>query len=225
VSGGALLVASLGLLPTAAAFAESAASPAPISIARTQRPIAEDFSIDQHLVAPLPIPKPLAPVAPAAPPAKEEPSEMQIASLGPAMRPLVAQFNALWPTDGEITTYFGEVGPYSPRGHAGIDVAAPQGTPILAMDDGEVLKAYWNEDGYGGLVIIGHPSGYETWYGHLSRFSVDTGEVVKRGERIGSMGSTGYSTGSHLHFEVRQDGQLLDPLNFLKEVSLQNAEW
>jgi murein DD-endopeptidase MepM/ murein hydrolase activator NlpD len=225
VSGGALLVACLSLLPNAAAFAESAAPPAPISVARTQRPIAEDFSIDQHLVAQLPAPKPVAAAVPSAPPAKEEEPEMQIASLGPAMRPLVAQFNAIWPTRGEITTYFGEVGPYSPRGHAGIDVAAPQGTPVLAMDQGEVLKAYWNEDGYGGLVIIGHPSGYETWYGHLSRFSVEKGEIVKRGERIGSMGSTGYSTGSHLHFEVRQEGQLLDPLNFLREANLQNADW
>jgi murein DD-endopeptidase MepM/ murein hydrolase activator NlpD len=134
-------------------------------------------------------------------------------------------FNPVWPTYGEITTYFGEVGRYSPRGHAGLDVAAPQGTPILAADQGEVLKAYWNTDGYGGLVIIGHPSGYETWYGHLVRFDVEQGEQVKRGELIGLMGSTGLSTGPHVHFEVRQDGQLCDPLKFLNEANLKPADW
>jgi murein DD-endopeptidase MepM/ murein hydrolase activator NlpD len=149
--------------------------------------------------------------------------ELQIAGIGPAMRPLVPVFNVMWPTRGEITTYFGEVGRYSPRGHAGLDVAAPEGTPILAIDDGEILKAYWNSDGYGGLVIIAHTSGYETWYGHLDSFSVAPGERVKRGQRIGEMGSTGFSTGPHLHFEVREDGQLLDPLKFLREGDLKPA--
>ena len=150
--------------------------------------------------------------------------DQQIAAVGPAMRPLVTQFNAIWPTHGEITTYFGEVGPYSPRGHAGLDVAGPEGTPVVAIDDGEVLKAYWNGDGYGGLVIIGHPSGYETWYGHLERLDVKQGEEVKRGQEIALMGSTGFSTGPHLHFEVRQDGQLVDPLEFLQERNLLPAD-
>jgi murein DD-endopeptidase MepM/ murein hydrolase activator NlpD len=149
--------------------------------------------------------------------------EMQIAAIGPAMRPLVPQFNAIWPTVGQITTYFGEVGPYSPRGHTGLDIAAPNGTPVLAADEGEVLKAYWDDQGYGGLVIIGHPSGYETWYAHLSRFEVSRGDTVKRGDEIGRMGSTGYSTGPHLHFEVHEDGQLRDPLAFLKAADLKSA--
>jgi murein DD-endopeptidase MepM/ murein hydrolase activator NlpD len=149
--------------------------------------------------------------------------ELQIAAIGPAMRPLVPQFNAIWPTVGLITTYFGEVGPYSPRGHAGLDIAAPLGTPVEAADAGEVLKAYWDGSGYGGLVIIGHPSGYETWYAHLSRFDVSKGDSVKRGEEIGLMGSTGFSTGSHLHFEVHEDGQLRDPLAFLKAADLKSA--
>jgi murein DD-endopeptidase MepM/ murein hydrolase activator NlpD len=196
--GVALLVATVGVLTSATstfAAAGAAPAPAPVQSVRAQRPLADDFLIDQ-----------------------------QIAAVGPAMRPLVAQFNAIWPTHGEITTYFGEVGPYSPRGHSGLDVAAPEGTPVVAIDDGEVLKAYWNGDGYGGLVIIGHPSGYETWYGHLERFDVEHGEQVRRGQRIALMGSTGFSTGPHLHFEVRQDGQLVDPLEFLQERSLIPAD-
>lgn len=139
------------------------------------------------------------------------------------MRPLQAPFAPVWPTGGEITTYFGEVGPYSPRGHAGLDIAADSGTPILAADEGEVLKSFWNDEGYGGLIVIGHPSGYETWYGHLSRLGVEKGDHVARGELIGRMGSTGYSTGPHLHFEVRQDGELRDPLKFLSQGALQPA--
>ena len=77
----------------------------------------------------------------------------------------------------------------------------------------------------GGLIIIGHPSGYETWYAHLSSFSVEKGQQVKRGQKIGLMGSTGFSTGPHLHFELREDGQLRDPLEFLSEARLQNANW
>jgi murein DD-endopeptidase MepM/ murein hydrolase activator NlpD len=150
----------------------------------------------------------------------EDEADQHIASLGPAMRALHPLFMPVWPSSGEITTYFGEVGPYSPRGHAGLDIADDTGTPILAADEGEVLKAYWNADGYGGLVIIEHPAGYETWYGHLSRLGVEKGEHVTRGEQIGRMGSTGFSTGSHLHFEVRQDGELCDPLKYLSEAAL-----
>jgi lipoprotein NlpD len=134
-------------------------------------------------------------------------------------------FHALWPTEGSITTYFGEVGPLSPRGHTGLDIAAPEGTPIVAADEGEVLKAYWSDDGYGGLIIIGHPSGYETWYAHLDGFDVSKGSHVARGQQIAEMGSTGYSTGPHLHFEVREDGQMVDPLGFLSEANLKPATW
>jgi murein DD-endopeptidase MepM/ murein hydrolase activator NlpD len=136
---------------------------------------------------------------------------------------VVPRFHPLWPTAGIITTHFGEIGPLSPRGHSGLDIAGPQGTPILAADEGEVLKADWNDEGYGGLIIIGHPSGYETWYGHLARLEVEKGEQVKRGEEIGRMGSTGYSTGPHLHLEIREQGQILNPLEFLSEANLKNA--
>ncbi|MDQ3808865.1 MAG: M23 family metallopeptidase, partial [Chloroflexota bacterium] len=127
----------------------------------------------------------------------------------------------LWPCRGQITTYFGEASPFSPRGHSGLDIAASTGSPILAADDGQVVKAYWDQDGYGGLIIIAHPSGYETWYAHLSGIGVEAGQTVTRGARIGDMGSTGYSTGSHLHFEVRQDGEPRDPLEFLPQAALE----
>jgi murein DD-endopeptidase MepM/ murein hydrolase activator NlpD len=208
-TGGALLVAILALNPTSATYADPGKPTANLDAVHTQRSISDDFSIDQNLVAALPLGD----------------TDQHIAAVGPAMRPLVPQFNAVWPTRGLITTYYGEVGRLSPRGHSGVDIAAPEGTPVLAADDGEVLKAYWNQDGYGGLVIVGHPSGYETWYGHLDRFDVEMGDQVKRGEQIALMGSTGFSTGPHLHFEVRQDGQVVDPLAFLKEANLTDADW
>jgi murein DD-endopeptidase MepM/ murein hydrolase activator NlpD len=146
--------------------------------------------------------------------------EYQMAML--PVLPIKPIFAPAWPTNGLITTYFGEVGEYSPRGHAGLDIAADTGTPILAADEGEVVEAYWNEVGYGGLIVVEHPSGYQTWYGHLSRIGVEAGEHVARGQQIGRMGSTGYSTGPHLHFEVRQDGQLRNPLSFLAESGLKS---
>ncbi len=222
LSGGLLIAA---LATAATTFAQASAQTARAEATRVQRPLSEDPLIDQNLVAALPAPAAeVAPVVAATPvaPLKDD-TDQQIAAIGPAMRPLVSQFNAIWPTAGEITTYFGEVGRLSPHGHSGLDIAAPKGTPVVAADDGEILKAYWNEDGYGGLVIVGHPSGYETWYGHLERFDVEKGDQVKRGQELGLMGSTGFSTGSHLHFEVRQDGQLCDPLIFLKEANLRSV--
>ena len=133
----------------------------------------------------------------------------------------VVPFMPQWPTNGTITTYFGDLGPLSPRGHTGLDIAGPEGTPIRAVESGEVIKATFSDDGYGGLVIVAHPSGYETWYAHLSTIQVARGQHVTRGWSIGLRGSTGLSTGPHLHFEVRENGQLLNPLAFLKESALQ----
>jgi murein DD-endopeptidase MepM/ murein hydrolase activator NlpD len=227
--GGGLFIAALAATTTT--FAQAGPQLARADSTRVQRALSDDPLIDQHLVVALPTRAP-APVIAAEAAARATPSstltddaDQQIAAIGPAMRPLVSQFNAIWPTEGEITTYFGEVGRLSPRGHSGLDIAAPEGTPVVAADDGEVLKAYWNADGYGGLVVVGHPSGYETWYAHLDRFDVDKGALVKRGQEIGLMGSTGFSTGPHLHFEVRQDGHVCDPLTFLKEANLKDAIW
>jgi murein DD-endopeptidase MepM/ murein hydrolase activator NlpD len=100
--------------------------------------------------------------------------------------------------------------------HAGIDLAGPVGTPIYATADGTVSDAGYNSGGYGNLVKIDHGRGIETRYGHLSAFLVRPGQRVTRGQMIGRMGSTGRSTGSHLHYEVRIDGRAVNPIPFMK---------
>lgn len=100
--------------------------------------------------------------------------------------------------------------------HAGIDLSGPVGTPIYATADGIVSSAGWNSGGYGNLIKIDHGRGIETRYAHLSKISVRPGEKVKRGQMIGKMGSTGRSTGSHLHYEVRIDGRAVNPVPFMK---------
>ena len=98
--------------------------------------------------------------------------------------------------------------------HAGLDFAAPQGTPIYATANGRVTIGGNTGDGYGNHVVINHGYGYETLYGHMVRVKVRPGEVVKRGEVIGWVGSTGKSTGPHCHYEVHKNGQKIDPVYF-----------
>lgn len=101
------------------------------------------------------------------------------------------------------------------RMHSGIDLAAPVGTPIYTTGDGVVTFAGWQR-GYGNLIKIKHELGTETRYGHLSKIRVKVGQKVSRGARIGDMGNTGRSTGSHLHYEVRVNGRAVDPMSFIK---------
>ena len=100
--------------------------------------------------------------------------------------------------------------------HAGIDLAGPTGTPIYATADGVVSDAGYNSGGYGNLVKIDHGRGIETRYGHMSAILVRAGQRVTRGQQIGRMGSTGRSTGSHLHYEVRIDSRAVNPIPFMK---------
>ncbi|GBH29658.1 hypothetical protein MBESOW_P0912 [Sphingobium xenophagum] len=100
------------------------------------------------------------------------------------------------------------------RMHKGIDIPGPVGTPIHATADGIVNRAGW-ASGYGNLVQISHGNGMETRYGHMSKLLVPANSFVKRGQIIGLMGSTGRSTGSHLHYEVRVDGAAINPLPFV----------
>jgi murein DD-endopeptidase MepM/ murein hydrolase activator NlpD len=100
--------------------------------------------------------------------------------------------------------------------HAGLDLAGPLGTPIYATADGTVGRAEWNNGGYGNLVEIDHGHGIQTRYGHLSKYMVSAGQRVKRGDLIALMGSTGRSTGSHLHYEVRIDGKAVNPVPFMQ---------
>ncbi|TKK68055.1 M23 family metallopeptidase [Ilyomonas limi] len=98
--------------------------------------------------------------------------------------------------------------------HAGLDFAAPVGTPIYATANGTVKEASFNEGGYGNHVVINHGYGYETLYGHMVRIKVRAGKKVKRGEVIGWVGSTGKSTGPHCHYEVHKYGTPVDPVYF-----------
>jgi len=102
----------------------------------------------------------------------------------------------------------------TPKMHAGLDFSAPQGTPIYATADGRIATAGHSDGGYGNHVIINHGYGYETLYGHMVRIKSRSGQKIKRGEIIGYVGSTGKSTGPHLHYEVRKGGRKLDPVYF-----------
>ena len=116
-----------------------------------------------------------------------------------------------WPTSGQITSGFG---PRWGRMHQGLDIAAPTGRPITAAKSGTVIVAGWS-GGYGQLVVIDHGGGLATAYAHQSRIAVKTGDPVTQGGLVGFVGSTGHSTGPHLHFEVRVNGAARDPLPYL----------
>ncbi len=117
--------------------------------------------------------------------------------------------NFIWPTTGIITQY-------PVWYHMALDIANPAQPPIVASDKGTVIFAGCINWGYGCHVIIDHGNGYKTLYGHMSKIIATPGEVVAQGQEIGIMGSTGRSTGTHCHFEIRQGDTLLNPLNFLK---------
>jgi len=117
------------------------------------------------------------------------------------------------PVNGRLTSGFGER--FHPilgyhRFHAGLDLAAAAGTPIVAAADGKVVSAGW-AGGYGRAVMIAHTGGIETKYGHMSRIAAYAGEAVHRGDVIGYVGSSGLSTGPHLHFEVTKNGRPVNP--------------
>lgn len=114
-----------------------------------------------------------------------------------------------WPTHGKITQPFRWY-------HKGVDIANAMGTAVLASDSGTVIAAGWTNVGYGNHIVIDHGNGNHTLYGHLSQISVVVGQRVARGSQIGLMGSTGRSTGPHLHFEIRTPGGNADPLGYLK---------
>ncbi|MDQ1152955.1 M23 family metallopeptidase [Brevundimonas sp. SORGH_AS_0993] len=97
------------------------------------------------------------------------------------------------------------------RAHKGVDIAAPMGTSVFTTAEGQVLRTGFDPDGYGAFIEVAHPNGMTTLYGHLSRVDVARGDAVTSGQRLGLVGSTGYSTGPHLHFEVRRNGAQINP--------------
>ncbi|MBC7092399.1 M23 family metallopeptidase [Candidatus Bipolaricaulota bacterium] len=123
----------------------------------------------------------------------------------------------VWPARGPISSPFGpRVHPIYrvPSFHSGVDIALPEGTTVYAAAPGRVVEADWH-GGYGLLVVIDHGNGYTTYYGHLSRLLVFPGQFVEAGQPIARSGNTGLSTGPHLHFEVRQGDNPVDPLPLL----------
>jgi murein DD-endopeptidase MepM/ murein hydrolase activator NlpD len=126
---------------------------------------------------------------------------------------------SIWPVNGgEVTSRYGwRESPWGGTGgdwHPGIDIADDYGTPIVATADGTVVHSGWY-NGYGLLVEIDHGNGIQTFYGHCSKIIVRNGQPVTKGEVVSYMGSTGYSTGNHVHYEVRVNGTAVNPASFL----------
>ena len=139
----------------------------------------------------------------------------------------IAGLRLSWPMAGaRVTQLFGPtdflleppLGPYK-HFHAGLDMAAPFGTTVMAAADGVVVAVGHTRVGYGNYVIVAHGGGIMTLYGHLLETNVDVGNKVYRGQRIGLEGSTGWSTGAHVHFELRVNDSVVDPLPYLPKVA------
>jgi len=140
-----------------------------------------------------------------------------------AQKKLLADIPDIWPIEGShsaITMEFGpNIHPFTNMWyiHKGVDIGAPYGLPVLAAANGKVVEAAYDAlSGYGLSVIIEHKYGFRTRYGHMSTIVVKPGQEVAQGQRIGAVGSTGVSTGPHLHFEIEIGTQVLDPTGFLK---------
>ena len=121
---------------------------------------------------------------------------------------------AVLPVTGTISSRYGVTSRIRVSTHTGLDIAATTGTPIKAVSDGTVISAGW-AGSYGYLVKASHGNGVETWYGHTSKMYVSAGESVKAGDVIAAVGSTGNSTGPHLHFEIRINGETVNPQNYI----------
>ncbi len=145
----------------------------------------------------------------------KEPTETVVAK-GTTPRPKTASYGEyIWPVYGTVTSSVGSRYIFGRTSyHKGLDIAAPYGTNVKASDGGRVTFAGW-DDSYGKLVIITHDDGTQTYYGHNSSLQVSKGEKVYRGQTIAKVGSTGQSTGNHSHFEVRENGSVRNPYNYL----------
>lgn len=118
------------------------------------------------------------------------------------------------PVSGTITSRFGANESIRDHTHKGMDIAAPYGTKIVAAADGKVTYS-GTMGGYGNLIIITHENGIQTYYGHCSKLIAKVGDEVKVGDEIAKVGSTGFSTGNHLHFEIRKNGSQINPQKYL----------
>ena len=118
----------------------------------------------------------------------------------------------IWPVKGQLTSKFGN---RNGRHHDGIDIGSRKGTPIVAAADGKIMFSGWGPTGYGLMLIIRHKNNLTTVYAHNLYNHIHKNQLVRQGQRIASVGSTGRSTGPHLHFEVRNDTHPQNPLNYL----------
>lgn len=166
--------------------------------------IPDDFSLKVGQVLIVPDGTPPETAAPVKP-------KPQYLAQGPASAAFSAPFGAsfAWPTQGILTQYFSWY-------HPGDDIANRVAPTISASDGGRVIAAGWDNSGYGNKVVLDHGNGYTSLYAHLSNIYVSIGDTVSRGQLIGQMGSTGRSTGTHLHFEIHYKGVAINPLAILK---------
>ncbi len=140
------------------------------------------------------------------PPTLAEVTGRRSSGIGSGVQPVVRGTGTfVWPV---ISRYFTQ---YYWAGHRAIDVALPEGSAAVAADTGTVTYAGWNNTGYGYLIVVNHGNGYETFYAHLRGVNVAVGQVVVQGQVIGATGNTGNSSGPHIHFEVRSNGNRDDP--------------
>jgi murein DD-endopeptidase MepM/ murein hydrolase activator NlpD len=146
---------------------------------------------------------------------------------GPTLQPASAS-PSLWPVDGgRIMGGFGDrIDPFSGEGafHSGVDISGAAGTPVRTTADGMVVYAQWL-GGYGKMVVVDHGGGVQTVYAHLSRYFVNVGETVTRGQFVGAVGATGKTTAPHLHYEVRVGGSAVNPYlyHLAKSTTYQSA--
>jgi len=194
----------------AAAPLVSPGSPAPAEVAEVGSPDDEELlavaPLGARSYAPVLPPRSVSPDVPALAAASEY--------LPEAGTPMGDFEGYVWPAQGVLTSGYGwRWG----RMHNGIDIGAPTGTPIVASAPGVVTYARWNSGGYGNLVEVTHPDGSLTLYAHNSRLVVSEGDIVEQGQHIADMGSTGFSTGPHLHFELHAAGQgAVNPVAYLQ---------
>jgi murein DD-endopeptidase MepM/ murein hydrolase activator NlpD len=139
------------------------------------------------------------------------------------LAPSVAAPPSLWPVEGRLMSGFAQrTDPFSGEGafHKGVDISASTGTPVRSAADGVVILAEPVSGGYGRLVIVDHGGGVQTYYAHLSKINVHTGQELHRGDLVGAVGSSGRTTAPHLHYEVRVDGTPRNPIRYLANASV-----
>ncbi len=145
----------------------------------------------------------------------------QIAKLLQAQQSLIVELPTIWPLKdvrGYVTSYFGPTThPFTKHWylHKGIDIAYSRGTKVVSTADGKVIEKAFDASGYGNYIVIKHKYGFYTRYAHMDKVYVKEGQNVQQGEVIGTLGSTGLSTGPHLHYEVRIGSQVVDPQRYL----------